>query len=95
VAGVTLVTTRVPSSSFDSSNTKTATASCGAGMTVLGGGAEIERGTLAQSDLVKLFLVYSKPVAGLTGWTAQAVEASSFGETWALTVYAICATVAP
>jgi hypothetical protein len=92
---VTLVTTRVPSSGFDSNSPKTATASCGAGQTVLSGGAEIERGTLPQSDLAKLFLVYSKPAAGLTGWTAQAVEASSFGETWALVVYAVCATVAP
>jgi hypothetical protein len=83
---------RVPASGYDSSDTKTGTASCPAGKVVLGGGAEIERGTLAQSDLTKLFLVYSKPVSGLTGWTAQAVEASTFGETWALTVYAICAT---
>jgi hypothetical protein len=55
---------------------------------------EFARGTLPQSDLAKLFLVYSKP-SGTTGWTAQALEASTFGETWAFTVYAVCATAAP
>ena len=92
---MTLVTARVPATGFNSDNTKTASAPCAAGQKVLGGGAEVERGTLPQSDLAKLFLLYSKPVSGLTGWTAQGVEASTFGETWALTVYAVCASVAP
>jgi Collagen triple helix repeat (20 copies) len=93
VSGVTVVTARVPASGFNSTDTKTATASCGAGQVVLGGGMEFERGTLPQSDYAKLFLVYSKPT-GTTGWTAQSLEASSFGETWALTVYVVCATAA-
>jgi hypothetical protein len=81
----------VPASGFDSTSPKTATATCGAGQVLMGGGIEIERGTLAESDLAKLFLLYSKP-SGTTGWTARALEASSFGETWALTVYAVCGT---
>jgi Collagen triple helix repeat (20 copies) len=91
VAGATLVTVRVPASGFDTTSPKVATASCGVGETVLGGGFEIGRGTLAESDLTKLATSYSKPAAGLTGWTAGALEASTFGETWALTAYAICA----
>ena len=88
------MTMRVPSSGFNSADSKTATASCAAGKVLLGGGIEFERGTLAQSDLVKLFLLYSKP-SGTTGWTAQGLEASSFGETWAFHVYAVCGTAAP
>jgi hypothetical protein len=65
------------------------------GETVLGGGFEIVRGTLAESDLTKLVTAYAKPVAGLGGWTASALEASTFGETWALTAYAVCATPTP
>jgi hypothetical protein len=45
-----------------------------------------------ERQLAKLFVVYSKP-SGTSGWTGQALEASSFGETWAFTVYAVCATV--
>ena len=93
MSGATVVTTRLPASGFDTTDTKTATASCGAGKVVVGGGFEVHRGTLAQSDLIKLFAVYSKPT-GTTGWTAQALEASTVGETWALTVYAVCATAA-
>jgi hypothetical protein len=90
---VTVVSSRVPTLLFDSSNTKTATASCAVGQVLVGGGFEIERGTLPQSDLAKLFVVYSKPTA-TSGWTVQALEASIFGETWALTAYAVCATAA-
>jgi Collagen triple helix repeat (20 copies) len=93
ITGVTLVTTRVPATGFDSTSPKTATASCGVGESAIGGGHEIERGTLAESDLTKLFFLYSKPVTGLTGWTARALEASTFGETWAVTAYVICAPV--
>lgn len=95
VTGATLITARVPASDFDTTSPKAATASCGAGQKALGGGIEVERGTLAESDLTKLVTTYSKPAAGLTGWTAGALEASTFGETWALTAYAICATVGP
>jgi hypothetical protein len=94
ISGVTVVSVRVPASGFDSASPKTAAAACGAGKVLLGGGMEFERGTLPQADLAKLFLVSSKP-SGTTGWTAQALEASSFGETWALYVYAVCATAAP
>jgi hypothetical protein len=94
VSGVTVVTVRVPASGYDSTSPRTATASCGAGQVLLSGGREVERGTLAESDLTKLFVVYTKP-SGTTAWTARAIEASSFGETWALTVYAVCATAAP
>jgi hypothetical protein len=55
---------------------------------------QFERGTLPESDLAKLFLLYSKP-SGTTGWTAQGLEANPFGETWALVVYAVCVTAAP
>ena len=51
------------------------------------------KATLAESDLVKLFVTYSMPTSTLSGWTVNAVEASSFGETWAIVAYAICATV--
>jgi hypothetical protein len=88
------VTTRVPASGFDSTSPKVATASCGVGEAAIGGGYEVVRGTLAESDLTKLATLYSKPVTGLTGWVAVALEASTFGETWALSAYAICAPVA-
>ena len=94
VAGASLVTVRVPASGFDSTSPKVATAPCGVGEAAIRGGYEIQRGTLAESDLTKLATLYSKPVAGLTGWTADALEASTFGETWALSAYAICAPVA-
>ena len=95
ISGLTVVTARVPATGFDSASPKTPTASCAAGSLAVGGGAEFERGTLPQSDLAKLFLVYAKPAAGATGWTAQALEASPFGETWALSVYATCVTATP
>lgn len=95
VAGATLVTVRVPASGFDTTSPKVATASCAVGETALGGGYSLERGTLAESDLTKLATLYSKPDAGLVGWTSSALEASTFGETWALSAYAICATVGP
>jgi hypothetical protein len=87
------VSVRIPASGYDSTSPKTGTASCGAGKVLVGGGMEFERGTLPQSDLAKLFLAYSKP-SGTTGWTAQALEANSFSETWAFYVYAVCATAA-
>ena len=95
VGGAAMVTVRVPASGFDTVSPKVATASCGVGETAIGGGYEVQRGTLAESDLTKLATLYSKPVSGLTGWTANALEASTVGETWALSAYAICATVAP
>jgi hypothetical protein len=95
VGGVTLVTVRVPASDFDTTSPKVATASCAVGETALGGGYEVERGTLAESDLTKLATLYSKPDAGLGGWSSSVLEASTFGETWALSAYAICATVGP
>jgi hypothetical protein len=91
---VAVVTARVPASGYDSNSPKTATAPCPTGKIAVGGGIEVERGTLPQSDLAKLFLVYTKPVSGSTGWTAQALEASPFGETWALVAYAVCVTAA-
>ena len=94
ISGTTLVTARVPAAGFDSTSPKTATASCGTGESAVGGGFEIERGTLAESDLSKLFFLYSKPATGLSGWTARALEASTFGETWAVTAYVICAPIA-
>jgi hypothetical protein len=94
ISGTTLVTARVPAAGYDTTSPKTATASCGTGESAVGGGFEIERGTLAESDLSKLFFLYSKPATGLSGWTARALEASTFGETWALTAYVICAPVA-
>jgi hypothetical protein len=95
ITGTTLVTTRVPAAGFDSTSPKTATAACGVGEAAVGGGFEIERGTLAESDLTKLFFLYSKPDTGLAGWTARALEASTFGETWAVTAHAICAPLTP
>ena len=90
ISSATLVTTRVPAAGFDTTSPKTATAACGVGKVAVGGGFEVERGTLAESDLTKLYMLYSKPVRGLSGWTSHALEASTFGETWALSAYAIC-----
>jgi hypothetical protein len=91
---VVVVTVRIPSSGFNTTDTKSGTAACGAGKVLLGGGIEFERGTLPQSDLAKLFLVYSKP-SGTTGWTGQGLEASPFSQTWAFHVFAVCGTAAP
>jgi Collagen triple helix repeat (20 copies) len=97
LADVTPETARTPTGSgFNTTTSKTATASCDEDRTVIGGGFEIHRGSdFPQSDLVKLSIVFSKPTADQTGWTVQVIDAGGAGKNWALTAYAICAVVAP
>jgi hypothetical protein len=90
------VTVRVPTTGFNSTNPKVATASCAAGQVAVGGGYEIEGGTLAEDELEDLAVSYSRPTAALDGWTVRVVEANPVTETWAVSAYVICATtVAP
>jgi hypothetical protein len=89
------VTARVPTTGFDTTSPKVATASCASGQVAIGGGYEIERGTLNEDELEDLATVYSKPTAALDGWTVRVVEANPVTETWAVSAYVICATVAP
>ena len=70
---------------------QTATASCSAGKKVIGGGYEITRGTLVASNQYKLALDYNRPNSALTGWEVRLTD-SGTGQTWGLTVWAICAT---
>ncbi len=89
------MTVRVPTTGFDSTNAKVATASCASGKVAVGGGYEIEGGTLNEDELEDLATAYSKPTAALDGWTVRVVEANPVTETWAVSAYVICATVAP
>ena len=89
------MTVRVPTTGFDSTNAKVATASCASGKVAVGGGYEIEGGTLNEDELEDLAVAYSKPTVALDGWTVRVVEANPVTETWAVSAYVICATVAP
>jgi hypothetical protein len=76
-------------SAFDSSTSKSATASCPAGTKVIGGGAFVNAtgGPVAVQTSVAL--------ANGLGWSATAYETAAFAGTWNVTARAICATVAP
>jgi hypothetical protein len=83
-------------SAVDSTTTKSATASCGAGQRVLGGGgvANFVAGAGNPEDLA---LVRSEPTVdgggNPTGWIVTANETDGIAGTWSVTAVALCATV--
>lgn len=84
-------------SAFDSSASKLLSVFCPAGKLVIGGGAEIFP-SLADPgrDTAPVVLRTSRPTDSLGGgWFAEALETGAYAFEWDLTVYAICANVAP
>jgi hypothetical protein len=81
----------VNSTLTDSTGSKTATATCPAGKTVVGGGASVPVGVSAEVGITQ-----SEPgniIAGkATQWLARANELNNTGASWTLTVRVICAT---
>ncbi len=75
--------------SVDSSSPKSAQANCPDGKKILGGGAELTTNTAAAPVVVH----DSRPVPTGSGWYASAGETASFASSWALRVWAVCATV--
>ena len=76
-------------SSTNSNTVKSQSVSCPSGKQVIGGGAAVN--TTSNS----LAITRSSPAADLKSWTAQAQETVAFAGNWRVTVYALCATVAP
>jgi hypothetical protein len=82
---------------FDSSAAKQFDVRCPAGKQVIGGGAQIFP-SLADPNrnTAPVVLRTSIPTSGGgEGWAAEALETSAYTFQWDLTVYAICANVAP
>jgi hypothetical protein len=86
VSAYQIVTATSPS---NSTSPKTVIVNCPAGKLALGGGADIG---VANADLA---LQLSGPLAAGAGWQARATETDAVGANWTVSVYAICATVAP
>jgi hypothetical protein len=80
---------------FDSSTSKQFGVLCPTGKQVIGGGASIFP-SLADPNwyTAPLVLRDSVPSDG-DGWFARATEIGTYNYEWDLTVYAICANVAP
>ena len=87
LSGLALVSTDTATDSSD----KGATADCPSGKRALGGGA-----ALASGPTDKIALTRSAPTGNPpAGWRAAAIEVNGgTGDTWQLTVYAVCAKVA-
>ncbi len=64
------------------------------GQKALGGGALVVAGTTTPAQLQDVALAGSYPNATYTAWNAVAWETDSVGQTWSVTVYVLCATVA-
>jgi hypothetical protein len=86
VSGEQLVTA---DSSTNSNTVKSQSVSCPSGKKVLGGGAAVN--TTSNS----LAITRTSPSSDLKSWTAEAQETAAFAGNWRVTVYALCATVAP
>jgi hypothetical protein len=77
------------SSASDSTNEKSALATCPAGKKVVGGGTEISS-IVSEPVAVKL----SYPFVGATsGWFGRVYETTLTSDTWSLLVYAVCVNV--
>jgi hypothetical protein len=80
----------VTADSGSNSNTvKSQSVSCPSGKNVIGGGAAVN--TTSNT----LAITRSSPSSDLKSWTAQAQETAAFAGNWRVSVYALCATVAP
>lgn len=76
-----------PDSAFSSSATRSASASCPSGKSVIAGGYELR----AQGgNTSKLNVVKEMPI-GTTGWSVMAREIGPFPKKWALKVGLVCA----
>jgi hypothetical protein len=76
-------------SSTNSNTVKSRNVSCPSGKKVLGGGAAVN---VTSNSLA---ITRSSPSTDLTTWTAEAQETAAFAGNWRVTVYAVCASVAP
>jgi len=90
VSGLELVTV---SSAVDSVARKNVTATCPAGKSAIGGGAEIVAGTATAAQVENVGIGAVRPTAALDGWSATAWETDSISTTWSLSVHALCAVV--
>jgi hypothetical protein len=86
VSGEQLVTS---DSATNSNTVKSQSVSCPSGKKVLGGGAAVN--TTSNS----LAITRTSPSSDLRSWTAEAQETAAFAGNWRVTVYALCAAVAP
>jgi hypothetical protein len=82
---------------FDSTGLKQGSVSCPAGKKLLGGGAEVFPGLIPGSNLriAPVALTASEPSPGFQEWFARAWEITPDNGNWRLSIYAICANVAP
>jgi hypothetical protein len=81
---------RLTSDSATNSNTvKSQSVSCPSGKNVIGGGAAV---TPTSNSVA---ITRTHPASDLKSWTAEAQETAAFAGNWRVTVYALCATVAP
>ena len=80
---------------LDSEPSKTATVDCPVGKLVLGGGALITPSFADPNRDTAPVVLRSSAPNGDHGWYAKALEIGAYGFEWHLTVYAICANVAP
>ena len=76
---------------------KTVTATCGAGRSVVGGGAVVRGAAAGESPApAKVAITVSRPAGDGTSsnqWTASAVEVDPTGAAWRLTARAVCTTL--
>jgi hypothetical protein len=79
------VTIRNATSASNSTSTRTITASCNGGESVIGGGG------LVTNPGASVSMTSSYPASAST-WTVDAVETDNYGSNWSITAYAICAT---
>ena len=73
----------------DSSSPKSAQAKCPAGKRALGGGTELSTNAAGAPIAVQ----DSHPLTDASGWFASVAETASYTQSWALRVWAVCATV--
>lgn len=88
----------VGETAFDSSTVKTLSLRCPAGKYTLGGGAQtfVSLGD-PNRDSAPVVLTTSmpEPIVGLEGWFARSNEVAPYTHNWNMTVYVVCANVAP
>jgi hypothetical protein len=73
----------------DGSTPKATRAVCPTGKKILGGGTELT----ANAGGAPLAVQDSHPLTDGTGWYASAARVGTFSQSWALRVWAVCATV--
>jgi hypothetical protein len=76
------------STSTDSGSPKSVAATCPAGKRTIGGGARVTGPGSSEVSITDSF-----PEADGSKWNTRAIEVNPTNQTWALTAFAICATV--